>query len=104
MRPLEDTGKNGLTMADFSVMMVAVDLGPKKDQEDRLIFRSAVTALDSSLSPIRCATSTRVSTMTIHRRLIERNLCSYRPPPATLDCTLSSQITVVLGSIRLEPG
>ncbi|GFS91250.1 hypothetical protein TNCV_1306751 [Trichonephila clavipes] len=26
MWPLEDTGKNGWTMADFSVMMVAVDL------------------------------------------------------------------------------
>ncbi|GFV77220.1 HTH_Tnp_Tc3_2 domain-containing protein [Trichonephila clavipes] len=48
------------------------------DQEDRLIFRSAVTALDSSLSTVRRTTCTRVSTMTIYRRLIERNLRSYR--------------------------
>ncbi|GFU50293.1 HTH_Tnp_Tc3_2 domain-containing protein [Trichonephila clavipes] len=36
-------------------------------------------APDSSLSTIRHVTCTRVSTMTIQRRLIERNLCSYRP-------------------------
>ncbi|GFX97382.1 hypothetical protein TNCV_1077531 [Trichonephila clavipes] len=29
-RPLEDSGKNGWTMADFSVMMVVVDLGPRQ--------------------------------------------------------------------------
>ncbi|GFY02730.1 hypothetical protein TNCV_3506101 [Trichonephila clavipes] len=29
-RPLEDSGKNGWTMADFSVMMVAVDLGEQQ--------------------------------------------------------------------------
>ncbi|GFY31444.1 uncharacterized protein TNCV_4990031 [Trichonephila clavipes] len=29
-RPLEDTCKNGWRMADFSVMMVAVDLGPRQ--------------------------------------------------------------------------
>ncbi|GFX43637.1 uncharacterized protein TNCV_510861 [Trichonephila clavipes] len=58
------------------------------DREDRLTLRSAVTAPDSSLSTIRHATCTRVSTMTIRRRLIERNLLSYRPlrhlppPPA----------------------
>ncbi|GFX97086.1 HTH_Tnp_Tc3_2 domain-containing protein [Trichonephila clavipes] len=48
------------------------------DREDRLTVRSAVTAPDSSLSTVRRATRTRVSTMTIHRRLIERNLSSYR--------------------------
>ncbi|GFU10167.1 hypothetical protein TNCV_3449501 [Trichonephila clavipes] len=30
MRPLEDAGKNGWAMADFSVMMVAVDLGQQQ--------------------------------------------------------------------------
>ncbi|GFV91268.1 hypothetical protein TNCV_897871 [Trichonephila clavipes] len=30
MRPLEDAGKNGWTVADFSVMMVAVDLGSQR--------------------------------------------------------------------------
>ncbi|GFW46098.1 HTH_Tnp_Tc3_2 domain-containing protein [Trichonephila clavipes] len=49
------------------------------DQEDRLIVRSTVTALDSSLSTIRRVTRTRVSPMTLHRRLTERNLRSYRP-------------------------
>ncbi|GFW68558.1 uncharacterized protein TNCV_529131 [Trichonephila clavipes] len=37
MRPSEDTGKNGWTMADFSVMMVEVDLGPRQIwKSDRL--------------------------------------------------------------------
>ncbi|GFX53312.1 HTH_Tnp_Tc3_2 domain-containing protein [Trichonephila clavipes] len=45
---------------------------------NRLIVRSAVTAPDSSLSTIRRVTRTRVSTMIIHRWLIERNLRSYR--------------------------
>ncbi|GFW84345.1 HTH_Tnp_Tc3_2 domain-containing protein [Trichonephila clavipes] len=43
------------------------------DQESILITRSGVTALDSSLSTIRRTTRTRVSTMNIHRRLIEQN-------------------------------
>ncbi|GFV75711.1 transposable element Tcb2 transposase [Trichonephila clavipes] len=30
MRPLHDSGKNGWTVADFSAMMVAVDLGPQQ--------------------------------------------------------------------------
>ncbi|GFV54994.1 HTH_Tnp_Tc3_2 domain-containing protein [Trichonephila clavipes] len=49
------------------------------DHKDRLTVRSAVTALDSSLSTNRRATHTLVSTMTIHRRLTEKNLRSYRP-------------------------
>ncbi|GFW54314.1 HTH_Tnp_Tc3_2 domain-containing protein [Trichonephila clavipes] len=48
------------------------------DQEDNLIVRSAVTALDASLSTIRRTTLSRVSTMTIPKRLIERNLPSYQ--------------------------
>ncbi|GFT64895.1 HTH_Tnp_Tc3_2 domain-containing protein [Trichonephila clavipes] len=39
------------------------------DRKDRLIVRSAVTAPDSSLSNVRRATRTQVSTMTIHRWL-----------------------------------
>ncbi|GFU63346.1 HTH_Tnp_Tc3_2 domain-containing protein [Trichonephila clavipes] len=49
------------------------------DREDRLIVRSAVIAPDSSLSTLRRATRARVSTMTIHKQLIKRNLPSYRP-------------------------
>ncbi|GFT51408.1 hypothetical protein TNCV_4955191 [Trichonephila clavipes] len=79
MRPLEDAAKNGWEMADFSVMMVGVDLGPQIDRKDRLIVRSAVIVSDSSLSTIRRTTPTLVSTMIIHRRLIEQNLHSYRP-------------------------
>ncbi|GFV49847.1 transposable element Tcb1 transposase [Trichonephila clavipes] len=41
------------------------------DREDRLIVSSAATAPDSSLSTIRHTTHTRVSSMTIHRRLID---------------------------------
>ncbi|GFT48469.1 HTH_Tnp_Tc3_2 domain-containing protein [Trichonephila clavipes] len=41
------------------------------DREDRLIVRSAVTAPDSSSSTIRRVNRTRVSTIAIHRRLIE---------------------------------
>ncbi|GFX08544.1 HTH_Tnp_Tc3_2 domain-containing protein [Trichonephila clavipes] len=48
-------------------------------QEDRLIVRSAVIALDSSLTTIRRTTRTRASPMTINRRLTERNLRSYPP-------------------------
>ncbi|GFW48810.1 HTH_Tnp_Tc3_2 domain-containing protein [Trichonephila clavipes] len=51
----------------------------KADREDKMIVKSAVTASESSLSTIRRTTRTRVSTMTIHRWLIERNLRSYRP-------------------------
>ncbi|GFW54518.1 HTH_Tnp_Tc3_2 domain-containing protein [Trichonephila clavipes] len=43
----------------------------RADQKDRFIVKSAVTALDLSLSTIRRTTRTRVSTMNIHRRLIE---------------------------------
>ncbi|GFW03683.1 histone-lysine N-methyltransferase SETMAR [Trichonephila clavipes] len=49
------------------------------DREDRLTVRSAVTVTDSSLSAVRRVTCTRVSNMTIHRRLIEQNLCWCRP-------------------------
>ncbi|GFX88136.1 HTH_Tnp_Tc3_2 domain-containing protein [Trichonephila clavipes] len=45
----------------------------------KIVVRLAVTVLVSSLLNIRRMTCTRVSTMTIHRRLIERNLRSYRP-------------------------
>ncbi|GFU88543.1 hypothetical protein TNCV_4442201 [Trichonephila clavipes] len=69
MRPLENADKNGWTMGDFYVMMVAY-------REDRLIVRSAITAPNQSLSIIRCATRTRVITMIVHRRLLERNLRS----------------------------
>ncbi|GFU93255.1 HTH_Tnp_Tc3_2 domain-containing protein [Trichonephila clavipes] len=52
----------------------------KSGKEDILIAISAVTATDLSLSTsIRRAAHTRVSTMTIHRRLKELNLHSYRP-------------------------
>ncbi|GFT08961.1 HTH_Tnp_Tc3_2 domain-containing protein [Trichonephila clavipes] len=48
------------------------------DRKDRLIIRSTVTAPDLSLSTIRRVTRTLVSTLTIHKRQIERNLRSYQ--------------------------
>ncbi|GFW34406.1 HTH_Tnp_Tc3_2 domain-containing protein [Trichonephila clavipes] len=51
----------------------------RADRQGRFTVNSAVTAPDSSLSTIRRATRTRVPTMGIHRRLIERNLSTYRP-------------------------
>ncbi|GFU07290.1 SCAN domain-containing protein 3 [Trichonephila clavipes] len=71
-------------------------------RDDRLIVRSAVTAPDSSLSTIRRVICSRVSTMIIQRRLIERNLRSCRPLrhlPLTPILYMSSQITLVLGLI-----
>ncbi|GFX83651.1 HTH_Tnp_Tc3_2 domain-containing protein [Trichonephila clavipes] len=65
------------------------------DREDRLIVRSAVTKPDSSLSAIRHATRTRMSTMTIHRRLIER---SSSRPLQELPFTPAHCSAVVLGS------
>ncbi|GFV76651.1 HTH_Tnp_Tc3_2 domain-containing protein [Trichonephila clavipes] len=46
------------------------------DREGRLIVRSAVTALDSSLSTLRRSTRTRMSIKTIDRHLIQRNSTS----------------------------
>ncbi|GFS69370.1 HTH_Tnp_Tc3_2 domain-containing protein [Trichonephila clavipes] len=65
-------------MADFSIMMVAVDLGFTAEREDILTVVSTVAAPDSSLTTIRRVTRTRVSTMAIHRRLIERISRWYR--------------------------
>ncbi|GFY35830.1 hypothetical protein TNCV_4842061 [Trichonephila clavipes] len=39
MRPLEDTGKKGWIIADFSVMMVEVDLGPQQIGSDKSLFQ-----------------------------------------------------------------
>ncbi|GFS66233.1 HTH_Tnp_Tc3_2 domain-containing protein [Trichonephila clavipes] len=70
------------------------------DREDRLIVRSAVKASDPSLSTIRRTARTRVSTMTIYRRLLQRLLRSYRPlrhlPVVELE------FSVMLISIRFE--
>ncbi|GFX90893.1 HTH_Tnp_Tc3_2 domain-containing protein [Trichonephila clavipes] len=44
------------------------------DRENKLIVRSTVTAPDSSLSTVGRATRTRVSNITIHRRLRDQNL------------------------------
>ncbi|GFW43122.1 transposable element Tc1 transposase [Trichonephila clavipes] len=50
MRPLEDVEKNGWTMADFSVMMVAVDLGPQQ------IGRVKFTVVPTVTPPAHCRT------------------------------------------------
>ncbi|GFX92129.1 transposable element Tc1 transposase [Trichonephila clavipes] len=60
------------------------------DRQNRLITKSAVTVPDSSFSTIRRATHIRVSTMTIYRRLIERNL-RFRTPLFVIRGTLTAQ-------------
>ncbi|GFU13331.1 uncharacterized protein TNCV_3843291 [Trichonephila clavipes] len=76
MRPLEDAGKNGWTVADFSVMRVAVDLGPHQiGRTDWMSDQLSQPSLHRyQPSDVRSA---RVSI--IHRWRIERNLRSYRP-------------------------
>ncbi|GFU92568.1 HTH_Tnp_Tc3_2 domain-containing protein [Trichonephila clavipes] len=49
------------------------------DREDRVIFRLAVTAPESSLSTIRSATHTRMTIITIHAPLIKHHLNLYQP-------------------------
>nr|XP_042894539.1 uncharacterized protein LOC122268610 [Parasteatoda tepidariorum] len=56
------------------------------ERKARVIVRAAVTAPSSSLSTIRRSTQTLVSTMTIHRRLRERNLHSRRPSLMPAHC------------------
>ncbi|GFT07836.1 transposable element Tcb2 transposase [Trichonephila clavipes] len=58
------------------------------DRKDRLIARLAFTVPDSSLSTIRRATRTRVSTMTIHSEIFAR---TDRNTPTTHACTLSKK-------------
>ncbi|GFT70927.1 hypothetical protein TNCV_694621 [Trichonephila clavipes] len=74
IRPLEDVGKNGRNKARFQCHDGAGRSKTTSDRKDRFIVRSVVTATDSSLSTIRRATRPQVSTVTIHRRLIEQNL------------------------------
>ncbi|GFX93374.1 hypothetical protein TNCV_151801 [Trichonephila clavipes] len=71
MRTSEDPDTNGWAVADFSVMMVVVNLGPHQIGK---IDQVNITALDSTLPTIRPVARKRV--LTIHRRLIERNLRS----------------------------
>ncbi|GFU00736.1 transposable element Tc1 transposase [Trichonephila clavipes] len=74
----------------FDIAIEALHLLATADREDRLIARSTVKAPDYWFSTIRRAPRTRVSTPTIHRRLTERNLHSYRPlrhlPPTPVRC------------------
>ncbi|GFY20556.1 hypothetical protein TNCV_211881 [Trichonephila clavipes] len=72
-----DAGKNGWKISDFSFRIAAVRR-ITADRNDRLIVRTAVTAPDSYLSAIKRATCARVSTMIIHKKLIEQNLRSYQ--------------------------
>ena len=53
------------------------------EREERAIVWSAITVPDSSLSTIKCAFHTRMSTTTSYRLLIEQNLRSYSDCYAT---------------------
>jgi len=70
-----NAGKDGWKMAEFRVRMVAVDLGLQQIMRTEWLSDQ----LSSSLSTSRRSTQKPVSTMTIHRRLRERNLRSRRP-------------------------
>ncbi|GFS93134.1 HTH_Tnp_Tc3_2 domain-containing protein [Trichonephila clavipes] len=72
---IKNAGKNGEN-GRFQRHDVSGRPRSTADREDRLTDRLAVTVSDSLLSTIRRTTRTRVSTMTIHRRLMERNLFS----------------------------
>ncbi|GFV92911.1 HTH_Tnp_Tc3_2 domain-containing protein [Trichonephila clavipes] len=79
MPPLEDAGRNGWDSGRFQRHDGNGRPRATEGQEARLIVRSAVTTPDSTLSTIRRVTRARVSTMTIHRQLVERNVRTYRP-------------------------
>ncbi|GFW84610.1 uncharacterized protein TNCV_3107451 [Trichonephila clavipes] len=52
MRPLEDTGKNQWTMADFRVMIVAVHLRPRQAAVAEWYRYRTVACLVTSSSPV----------------------------------------------------
>ncbi|GFU81960.1 hypothetical protein TNCV_516411 [Trichonephila clavipes] len=75
------------------------------DWEERLTVRSAVTASYSSLSTNQqtCDTYTRVHPQ--HSQTVDRakfTLVMTTTPPTIYSCTMLSQITVMLSSIRLK--
>ncbi|GFW72866.1 hypothetical protein TNCV_1267091 [Trichonephila clavipes] len=54
MRPLEDADKNGWTGADFSVMLVAVDLGPQQIRSPKMHRRYSENCFASVALAVPC--------------------------------------------------
>ncbi|GFW04881.1 hypothetical protein TNCV_4881161 [Trichonephila clavipes] len=99
MRPLEDAGKNGWTTADFSAMMVAVDLAPFRSGGQIDCPIHCHIDLFIVISHQTCGSHTSVEhgySQTGDRAKF--TLVPTAMPPATPACTTSSQITEVLGS------
>ncbi|GFT18523.1 hypothetical protein TNCV_1708381 [Trichonephila clavipes] len=94
MRLLEDTRKNGWTVADFSVLIVAVDLGPQQIRRidllsDRLsqrlihLINHQTSDPPTSVHHDHSQTADRAKFMLVLIAML----------PATPACPLSSQIT-----------
>ncbi|GFU94149.1 uncharacterized protein TNCV_967191 [Trichonephila clavipes] len=92
--------RSGSTMADFSVMMVAVDLKTTADREDILIVRSTVTAPDSSSLTIRRATHTDEFRFQLcpddHRRRVWRQPRQRAYPAFTIERPTGPQPEVMV--------
>ncbi|GFV62699.1 hypothetical protein TNCV_901541 [Trichonephila clavipes] len=106
MRPLEDVGNNGRTMANFR----HDDSGRPRaiaDQENRLIVRLAITALDSSLSTIRLFSDESRSHLCPydHRRRVWRRPGLRADPAFTIERYTGPQPGVMVwDAISFEAG
>ncbi|GFY01131.1 hypothetical protein TNCV_5075981 [Trichonephila clavipes] len=90
-------------MANFSVMMIAVGLGPQHIRRGGQI--DCQIRSDSSLSTHRRTYDTHTSVHHDHAQTADRvkfTLVPTATPPVIYTCTLSSHITMMLSSIRLE--
>ncbi|GFU36611.1 hypothetical protein TNCV_802691 [Trichonephila clavipes] len=103
MQPIEDAGKNGWRVADFSVIMVAADLGPQ--QIGRTTIDCQISCHSVSFIAINHQTcDPHTSVHHDYSQMADRAKFTRLPiatPPTVYAYTLSSQITVVLGSIML---
>ncbi|GFU63881.1 hypothetical protein TNCV_2313871 [Trichonephila clavipes] len=104
MRPMEDADKNGWAAADFNVMMVAVDLGSQ--QIGRIDCDCQINCHCACFIVINHQTcDPLVSVHHNHSQTYGRAnfmLIPTATPLATYARTLSSQIMVMLDSIRLK--
>ncbi|GFW31277.1 hypothetical protein TNCV_2578581 [Trichonephila clavipes] len=102
MQPFEDAGQNGWTMTDFSVMRVAVDLEPQQiGRTNRLSDQLSFIVINHQTCDLHTSVHHDPSQFTDRAKF---TLVPTATSPVTHSGTLSSQITVVLGSIRLESG
>ncbi|GFT05343.1 transposable element Tc1 transposase [Trichonephila clavipes] len=103
MRPLEDVDKNGWTVADFSTMMVEDDLGLQQIGRTNRLLDQLSQGLIPRYQPSDLRPAHESQTTLDHSQTADRakfTLVLTTTLPATPAFTLSSQMTVVLGSIR----